>query len=157
MCAMRISFAWPKASPAAALNAAAKKHLENFMTPSDLSMMECILFGARLRLGPPADGDAGVDVMALALELHLGGRPRRERGDQVQHGGGIGHRLALDLEQHVARLDPRLVGGSAAQHAGDQRAARAAELERLGHRRRDLLDLDADPAARDAAALHDLL
>src|SRR5258708_16302694 len=112
MCAMRISFAWPKASPAAALNAAAMKYLENFMTPPDLSMMECILFGARLRLGPPADGDAGVDVMALALELHLGGRPRRECGDQVQHRGGIRHRLALDLDQHVARLDPRLVGGA---------------------------------------------
>src|SRR5258708_29917440 len=113
MCAMRISFAWPKASPAAALNAAAMKYLENFMTPPDLSMMECILFGARLRLGPPADGDAGVDVMALALELHLGGRPPRECGDQVQHRGGVPHPLSPPLAHHPAPLYPPPVRGGA--------------------------------------------
>src|SRR5258708_27462428 len=89
MCAMRISFAWPKASPAAALNAAAMKYLENFMTPPDLSMMECILFGARLRLGPPAHGDARVAVMAPALELHLRGPPPPQRRAPGQPRGGV--------------------------------------------------------------------
>ena len=43
------------------------------------------------------------------------------------------------------------------QHAGDERAPRAAELEGFGDRLGDLLHFDADPAACDAAALDDLL
>ena len=59
------------------------------------------------------------------LSFIFAGAPGGERGDEVQHRGRVGDRLALDLDQHVAGLDARLVGRAAAQHAGDQRAALA--------------------------------
>src|SRR5467141_4222786 len=97
------------------------------------------LFRPRLRLGTPADGDAGVHILALALHFHRRRRAWSESGDEVQHRRGIGDRLALHLEQDIARLDAGLVGGPAAQHPGDERASRAGELEGFGDRRRDLL------------------
>src|SRR5438105_3685551 len=125
---MRISFAWPNADPASAASESAAANFASCMISLFISDA-LILFGPRLRLRPSAHRDVGVDTLALALELDLGRLTGRERGDQVQHAGGIGDRLALHLEQHIAWLDARLVGGPAAQHPGDQRAARVVELE----------------------------
>src|SRR4051812_42150561 len=124
MWAMRSSFAWPHARPAKRASDNATIDVRSFMNPPGWLLR--ILFCTRDRLGPPADGDGGVDVVSLPLEPELRRLPRREGGDQVEHAGGIGHGLALHLDQHVAGLDAALVGGAAAQHARDERAARVA-------------------------------
>src|SRR4051812_36689785 len=113
---MRISFAWPKAAPTAPASASAIPHFKLCMVLPCFDWFDCewrILFRARLRLGTAADGDGGVDLLVLAAQLHLRLAAGGERGDEVQHRGGISHRPALDLEEHVAGLDARLVGRAA--------------------------------------------
>src|SRR5687767_13538819 len=112
MCAMRIS-PCAAARPAEAASASPSTDFRNFMSCS-LSKKTILcaargLFGARLGLGPAPDGDRRVELLLLALELHLRRLPGRERGDEVEHRGGIGHRPALDLDQHVAGLHAGLV------------------------------------------------
>src|SRR5712671_2209659 len=103
MCATRISLAWPNAVPAASASAAAAIVLKTVIFPSPKNVVG-ILFGARLRLGPAPDRYIGIDAVALAPELDLRRSAGRQRGDEVEHRRRVHHRLAFDLEQHVARL-----------------------------------------------------
>src|SRR2546423_12140426 len=117
---MRISFAWPNARSAMAASDSATTVMDRFISPLPLD-----LFCSRLRLGPAAHRDVGVELLAGAFELHPRAVARRKRGDEVQHGGRIRHGLAPDLDEHIARLDARLVGRPAAPHPCRQRAAPA--------------------------------
>ena len=83
---------------------------------------------------------------------------RRQVGDQVEHLDGVGDWLAVDGDQNVARPDAGLVGRAAAQHAGDDaRRDFLPRPKRFGQLGRDVLRLDADPAAHDLAGADDRL
>src|SRR5689334_3920601 len=100
---MRMSCA--SASPAVAARIIAAAPWKNFIVPPLRTS-----FGARLRLRAPSDRDVSFDVASLALQPHPRGLSGRQGRDQVQHAGRIGDRLALDLDEDVARLDAGLVG-----------------------------------------------
>src|SRR5690606_6576597 len=104
-------------------------------------------------------GDAHLELSLPAVapdrELRLGAGP---------HGGDDGgqlaralDRLAVDADDHVAGLNPRLGCGAFAIHRVHERAARPVEAEGFRELRIHLLDGDADTAAHDAARLNDLL
>src|SRR5258707_7264325 len=77
--------------------------------------------------------------------------------DLVQHRVRILDRLALDRNQDIAGLQSGPFGGPASQHALDQYPGGGAQAEGFSHFRSDLPRLDADPTARDASGLDDLL
>src|SRR6185503_18891768 len=98
---MRISFACAKTCPAMS---SAATTLAVFI-PFSLESFR----GSSLRLGPASYGNRGIDFVAVALQLHRRRLAGGERGDEIQHRGRIGHRLAFHLGEHVARLDAGLV------------------------------------------------
>ena len=104
-----------------------------------------------------ADLHLRVDDGFFAPQLEGGRLARLQRGDQVKHHLRITHRFAGYGEQDVSRANAAVVRGAAAHNAGDQRTVGAGQAEGFGDLRRDLLGFDADPAARDASALDDLL
>ena len=82
-------------------------------------------------------------------------RPKRRdpAGEIVR----IGDRLAVDRGDDVAALHAGGGGGQILLRRGHQRAARLLEAEVVGQIRGHILNLDADPAARDRAVLLELL
>src|ERR1044071_5355255 len=79
--------------------------------------------GARPLLGlelGPGHRDRALRAVAPDVEVRL--RSRLHRRDERRQLGRAVDRLAIDREEHVARLDARLVGRAAGLHRGDQRA-----------------------------------
>ncbi|ABA51164.1 hypothetical protein BURPS1710b_3679 [Burkholderia pseudomallei 1710b] len=109
------------------------------------------------RRRPLADHDGDVELLALAHHVNLRRRAGLDLRDDVQQLRRIGDVLAVDRHQNIARLDARLVGRAALQHARNDRARFLRKAERFGDLRRHVLRLDADPAARDGARRDDAL
>src|SRR4249920_2739198 len=84
---------------------------------------------ALLRSWPSADGDGEIGVGLIARQPDYGLLARLQRGDQVEHGGGVGHRLIVHRKQDVAGLHPCFIGGAAALDLRDQHATRRGQLE----------------------------
>ena len=80
------------------------------------------LLAGALRFGPLADGELERDGVAVAQQLQRRHGTGLQRRHDVEHGRGVGHGLAVDLHQDVARAYAGAVGRTAAQHAGDQHA-----------------------------------
>ena len=94
---------------------------------------------------------------AFAPDFQRRLRAGTRRADDARQVARALDRLAVERNDDVGRLDARLVRRAALLHRVDQRAARAVEAEGGGEVARHLLDDDADPAARDAALLPELL
>src|SRR6188474_1009738 len=125
---------WAAAMLAAPASVAAASRMDSRFMLTPFGCESCCknLFGPGLLLGAPADGDRQLEVLALALELDLGGAAGSDHGNHIQHALRVGDLPAVDLQQHVARLDAGLVGGPVAEHALDDRALERADLEGLG-------------------------
>ena len=91
--------------------------------------------------------------LALADDHHLDVLADRRVGDDARQ---IAHLLdvaAVELDDHVARLDAGGLGRALVVDAGDQRAARRLDAEAFGDLVVDLLDAHAEPAAPHFAEL----
>jgi len=114
----------------------------------------------RYRLGAGRKfGEHCGERLALALAHHVERhavarlRAAHDRGEVARALDA----LAVEREHHVARAQSGLLGRAARRHAGDQRAARAVELERLGQALVQLLHRDAEPSVPHAAGGEDLV
>ena len=90
-----------------------------------LTLIALVVLGQlrRARLGRTlADRHVHVQFLVLAHQVDLHRRPRLDLRDDVQQARGVGDRVVVDADEDVARLDARLVGRSALQHARDDRA-----------------------------------
>ena len=68
-------------------------------------------------------------------------------GDDARQILHLADGLAVELDDHVARLDAGLLGGPGRRHFGDERALHLAEIEALGEVVGHRLDAHAEPAA----------
>src|SRR6266850_1798969 len=75
-------------------------------------------------LGHLAYRDAHIFGRALAPDLHRDLGTRSGLRDHARQVGGRVHRFAVEFEDHVGRLEPRLVRRAAFLHRIDQRASR---------------------------------
>jgi hypothetical protein len=83
--------------------------------------------------------------------------PTGGRGDDAGEIPRILHLAVVEAHDHVADLKPCGLRRTALVDAGHQRAARTAEVERLGGGLVDVLDADAEPAAARLAELAELV
>src|SRR5690606_33197196 len=74
-------------------------------------------------------------------------------GDPAHRRMRVFHRTPVQALHDVAGLNAGLVGGTAAQYAGDQHAAAVLDVKTFRQLRRQVLRLDAQPAAFHVAAL----
>ena len=77
----------------------------------------------------------------------------RRVGDDARQVAHLLDVLAVELDDHVARLDAGGLGRALVVDAGDQRAARRLDAEAFGDLVGDLLDAHAEPAAPRLAEL----
>ena len=86
-------------------------------------------------------------VLSLAPDRHRHGLADRGLGDQPRQVPHVVDRLAVEAEDHVARLDAAGLRRAVVVDAGDQRALRLIEPEALGDFVGDRLDAHPEPAA----------
>ena len=98
-----------------------------------------------------------VDFLALADDPDVDGLANRGLADDARQVLRFLHLDAVELDDHVARLDAGRLGRALLVDAGDQRAARRAEAEALGDGVVDVLDAHAEPAAAGLAELRELV
>src|SRR5262249_23062029 len=79
------------------------------------------------------------------IDLLAGPRARDDRREIAR----ILDLRAVEFHDHVADLEPRALRRVFFHHVGDERAARTIEPERARDVRGDILNRDAEPAARD--------
>src|ERR1700733_2395781 len=113
----------------------------------------------RLHLLLIKERDLDVDLLRLAgtpdVELRVGaGFDACDHRRQLR---GVVDGAAIDAEHDVAGLKACLLAGTAGLHRAHERAARPVKAKGLGKLRVDVLNGDADAAARDMAGLHQLL
>jgi hypothetical protein len=98
-----------------------------------------------------ADLDRVLLRLLVADDLQLDGLPDAGPRDEQRQLRGVDDRLAVELDDDVALLEPDDSAGPFLHDVGDERALRVVEAERLGDVGRHLLDHHAEPAARDVA------
>ncbi len=101
----------------------------------------------------PAERDGLGDLLALAHDDDLDLLADRHGGDEARQIAGLLDLLAVELDDHVACLQSRRLGGTLVVDARDQRAARAAQAQALRDAVIDRLDAHAEPAAPRLAEL----
>src|SRR3989442_2969944 len=107
-------------------------------------------------LGQFTDGDGDLPGRALAQQLDGGLDPGLGAADDARQLVRARYRLAVELENDVARLHPRLLGGAALLDGIDEGSNGPGQAERLSEFLRDFLDHDADPPAGHAPELAQL-
>ncbi len=95
--------------------------------------------------------------LAVAPNLHLGGRPRRHLRDLHLQLVGSFDGLAIQCEHHIALLEAGLCRWRIGRNVADQNAAALIQPELLGETRRHVLNVHAQIAAHDFAVLDDLV
>ena len=84
--------------------------------------------------------------------------PGGELGDAREQLRRVARRLAVDLEHDVAHLDAGALGGPVPlRRRGSARRPTSSSASAFAMSARDVLRLDAEPAARDLAVADDLL
>src|SRR6185437_4643246 len=94
----------------------------------------------------------GVARLVVAPDLEVHARAGADARDLHRQLGRILERLAVELEDHVTGLDTGLLGRAALLDARYQRALRLRQAEGVGQPLGDVLDHDAELAARHVAA-----
>ena len=113
--------------------------------------------GGFLALGQPADRHVDIDGLALAQQPDrdaLADWARRHRARQAAH---VLDGLAVESENHVARLDAGGGGRAIRRDGGHQRAFRLLQTEALGDLVGHVLHVHAEPAAPRLAILLELI
>src|SRR5262245_26024900 len=89
----------------------------------------------------------------VAHDLHFDRAADRLTRDQQRQLGRIVDRLSVELDDHVALLDPRAVSWSVLDDVRHERAARLLEAQRFGDVGGHLLEHLPEPSARDLPLL----
>src|SRR5690606_39417131 len=114
---------------------------------------------SRARLLAGSGPDRRLDGSAIAV-ADIADPDRRADAHQTDPEAqlvGVPLLAPVDRDDHVAGLEPGLLGRGPRLDLRDQRAALDVEVERLRQRRRHRLDVHAEPAAADLAVLDQLL
>src|SRR5579864_4479511 len=100
-----------------------------------------------------------VDLTAgvIAPDFELDGGAGGQRGNDGWQLIRLLHRLAVELENHVARLDAGPCRGAAFLNTRHQRPLRLRQAERIGEPLIDILDHDTQLAPRDMAMRFELI
>src|SRR5690606_34995790 len=109
---------------------------------------------ARRGAGARHGGDG--DLLAIAHHVQVDGVPRHQVGDDVGALAAIAHQLAVDVGDDVPGDEPREVGGAVDVDVGDHQAPGRVEAHPRGGGGCQLLGLNPEPAANDAAVLDDV-
>src|SRR6267378_499845 len=107
-------------------------------------------------LGQFTDRDGDLPGHTLAPHFHARLVARLGAADDARQLARARYRLAVELENDVARFHPGLFGGAAFLDGIDEGTCGLRKTERFGELLRNFLDHDTDPSAADAARLAQL-
>ena len=104
---------------------------------------------------PLRNGYREGQLIVVALDDHVHRFTDRGPDDIAQQRSFVVRCIVAILQNHVADRHAGVLGGPARHDPGNDRTLRPLHAHRTRHVRRDLLDLDADPARTNPAVLHE--